>query len=96
MSEFIQINGRIIMTITKNVGRIEQIIRIIAGIILLSLVSMAFIGPQTIWAYLGLIGLIPLITGIIGYCPPYQLLGINTNKNKHLKIMLSFNQNIRS
>ncbi len=71
------------MTITKNVGRVDQVLRIIAGIILLSLASMAFIGPQTIWAYLGFIGLIPLITGIIGYCPPYKLLGINTCKNKH-------------
>jgi hypothetical protein len=70
------------MKITKNVGGIDQVLRIIAGSILLSLVSLAFIGPQTTWAYLGFMGLIPLITGIIGYCPTYQLVGINTYENK--------------
>jgi hypothetical protein len=66
------------MAITKNVGGIDQVIRIILGIVSLSLVSLVFVGPQTPWAYLGLIGLIPLITGIIGYCAPYKLFGINT------------------
>ncbi len=70
------------MTIAKNVGGIDKVLRIIVGIIMLSFVLMAFIGPQTTWAYLGLIGLIPLITGIIGYCPTYQLVGMNTYKNK--------------
>ncbi len=68
------------MAITRNVGRVDRAIRIVVGIILLLLVVLAFVGPQTKWAYLGLIGLIPLITGIIGYCPPYSLLGISTYK----------------
>ena len=73
------------MKIKKNIGGIDQVLRITLGSILLSLVSLAFIGPQTSWAYLGFIGLIPLITGIIGYCPTYQLLGINTYKNEQAR-----------
>lgn len=56
----------------KNVGKADQVIRIIAGLILLSLV---FIGPKTLW---GLIGLVPLVTGLFGFCPAYKLLGMNT------------------
>jgi len=58
----------------KNVGAVERVIRIIAGIAILSL---AFIGPKSPWAYLGII---PLATGLIGWCPPYALLGISTCK----------------
>ena len=68
------------MAITKNVGGIDRVLRIVVGIILLLLVSLAFIDPKTPWAYLGFIGIIPLITGITSYCPPYKLLGINTYK----------------
>jgi membrane protein implicated in regulation of membrane protease activity len=60
----------------KNVGNIERAIRIIVGLVLISLV---FIGPQSAW---GWIGVIPLATGLIGWCPPYSLLGINTCKTK--------------
>jgi len=56
----------------KNVGTIDRAIRIIAG---LAILSLAFIGPQSAWAYLGLV---PLFTGLVGWCPPYALLGINT------------------
>lgn len=59
----------------KNIGGIERIIRTVAG---LDIVSLAFIGAQTAWAYLGII---PLITGLTGYCPPYAMLGIKTCKS---------------
>lgn len=59
----------------KNVGHIERIIRIIAG---LGILSLAFVGPGTPWAFLGIV---PLLTGIFGFCPPYALLGISTCKN---------------
>lgn len=58
----------------KNIGSTDRIIRIVIGIILISLV---FIGPQTLW---GWIGLIPLATGLLGWCGLYTLLGINTCK----------------
>lgn len=57
---------------TANVGAIDRTIRILVGLVLLSLV---FVGPQTAW---GWIGLVPLLTGLAGRCPPYALLGINT------------------
>lgn len=59
----------------KNIGSTERVVRIIAGIAILSL---AFVGPKTPWAYLGIV---PLATGLISWCPPYALLGISTCKN---------------
>lgn len=57
---------------TQNIGSIDRLIRLVVGIGLLSLV---FVGPQTLW---GLVGIVPLVTALIGWCPPYALLGINT------------------
>lgn len=60
---------------TKNIGSVERIIRIGGGAAILAL---AFVGPQTPWAFLGAV---PLATGLLGWCPPYALLGISTCKN---------------
>lgn len=57
---------------TRNSGSIDRAIRILVGLALLALV---FVGPQTPW---GWIGLVPLITGLVGVCPLYRVLGINT------------------
>ena len=57
---------------TRNEGTLDRGARIVLGLILLSLV---FIGPQSLW---GLVGLIPLTTGLAGFCPLYRLLGIST------------------
>ncbi len=56
----------------RNEGTIDRALRIILGIVLLSLV---FVGPQTAW---GWVGIIPLATGLIGSCPLYSILGLNT------------------
>ena len=64
------------MVMKKNIGGIERIIRITAGFVI---ASLAFWGPKTPWAYLGVI---PMITGLIGWCPPYAALGISTCKEK--------------
>lgn len=56
----------------RNEGTLDRALRIILGLVLLSLV---FVGPQSLW---GLIGLVPLLTGLIGYCPLYQIVGLNT------------------
>ena len=56
----------------QNVGSIDRAIRAIVG---LGLISLVFVGPQTVW---GWIGVVPLATAIIGWCPPYSLLGIST------------------
>lgn len=55
-----------------NEGKTDRIIRVVLGVVLLSLVV---VGPQTMW---GLVGLVPLITGLVGYCPLYKLVGLNT------------------
>ena len=54
----------------------DRRLRVIAGIVVLSLV---FVGPRTNWGWLGLI---PLATGLTGYCPLYQMLGLSTCKPK--------------
>ena len=66
------------MAFQKNVGRIDRTIRVIIGIAMLVLVSLAFIGPRTPWAYLGILGIVPLMTGLSGACMLYSLFGINT------------------
>ena len=58
----------------RNIGNIERVVRIIVG---LGILSLVVVGPQTLW---GLVGLVPLLTGIIGWCPPYAMLGISTCK----------------
>ena len=62
----------------KNVGQVDRWIRIIVGVALLSLIL--FLSGGIRW--IGLIGLIPLITGLVGYCPIYSLLKIKTNDPK--------------
>ena len=57
---------------SANVGGIDKILRIVVGLILLSLV---FVGPHTAW---GWIGIVPLATGLINWCPLYSLLGFTT------------------
>lgn len=58
----------------KNVGSVDRALRLIVGIVLLSLV---FVGPQTPWGWLGLV---PLVTALIGWCPAYSIFGIKTCK----------------
>jgi len=62
----------------KNVGGIDRIARIVIGVVLVILVITGQIGA---W---GWIGLLPLATGAMGWCPPYSILGINTCKNRNL------------
>ena len=55
-----------------NEGNLDRALRVIAGA---GILSLAFIGPQTAWGY---VGVVPLITGLVGYCPLYSLLGLST------------------
>lgn len=57
-----------------NVGNTDRIIRIIAGVLLLS--AFVFIEGNLRW--LGIIGLVPLLTGVFRWCPAYALLGAST------------------
>jgi hypothetical protein len=56
----------------QNQATVERAIRVVAGVVLLSLV---FVGPQTLF---GLVGLVPLVTGLMGSCPIYTLFGFST------------------
>ena len=60
----------------RNVVSTDRILRVVAGLILISLV---FIGPKTVW---GWVGLIPLITGLFRWCPAYTLVGVSTCKKQ--------------
>jgi hypothetical protein len=55
---------------SANVGMVDRAIRILVG---LGLVSLVFVGPNTLW---GLIGLLPLLTGLAGFCPAYRVTGM--------------------
>lgn len=57
-----------------NVGTLDRIARILIG---LSLIALAFVGPRTPW---GWIGIIPLITGLVNFCPLYSLIGLSTRR----------------
>ena len=57
---------------TRNVGGIDRVLRITIG---LALVVAAATGLVGVWGWLGLL---PLATGAMGWCPPYALLGWNT------------------
>ncbi len=58
----------------QNVHNIERIVRVVVG---LGIVSLVFVGPQTPWGWLGLV---PVATGLLGWCPPYALFGFSTCK----------------
>ena len=58
-----------------NVGSVDRVVRIVAGVALIGLAVAGTIGP---WGY---IGILPLLTGFMRVCPAYSLLGINTCSN---------------
>ena len=62
----------------SNVGGIDRILRIVLGLVLIGLAATGTVG---LWGY---IGAVPLVTGVIGWCPPYALFGWSTcaMKNK--------------
>ena len=60
----------------KNVGGIDRTLRIVLGLVLIGLAASSTVGW---WGYLGVV---PLLTGLIGWCPPYTLLGWNTCSTK--------------
>jgi hypothetical protein len=55
-----------------NEGTLDRALRIVIG---LALVFLTFLGPKSAWGYLGII---PLVTGLMGFCPMYRVLGITT------------------
>jgi len=58
--------------LSKNEGSLDRGLRIVVGITLLALAATGQLG---VWAY---VGVVPLVTGLLGWCPLYTLLGIHT------------------
>ena len=56
----------------KNEGNVDRALRVIIG---LAVISLVFVGPKTPWGWLGAV---PVLTGLIGWCPLYSVLGLNT------------------
>lgn len=61
----------------SNVGGVDRILRIVIGLVL---VGLAVTGTVGWWGWLGLV---PLATGLIGWCPPYAIFGWNTCSTKN-------------
>ncbi|MEP0321071.1 YgaP family membrane protein [Bauldia litoralis] len=59
----------------RNVGSVDRVIRIILGVALL---AFFFMVPETPWHWVGLIGIVPLLTAVVGSCPLYSILGLTT------------------
>lgn len=60
----------------SNVGGIDKVARIVVGVVL---VSIGIFGIGTPWTF---IGIVPLLTGLVGWCPLYTILGINSCNKK--------------
>ena len=55
-----------------NIGTVDRILRIVVGLVL---IALTFTGVLPVWGY---IGVVPLLTGLVGFCALYTLLGICT------------------
>jgi O-antigen ligase len=58
-----------------NVGGVDRILRMVVG---LALIALALTGTVGVW---GWIGIVPLASGVLKFCPAYTLLGINSGRN---------------
>lgn len=63
----------------SNVGNVDRVLRVVVGLVLL---VAFFMLPEAGYRWLLLIGIVPLVTGLIGSCPAYSLFGISTCKMK--------------
>ena len=58
-----------------NEGTVDRALRVIVGVVLLALF---FLYPDASWRYFALIGIVPIVTGLVGWCPLYSMLGMST------------------
>jgi O-antigen ligase len=61
----------------SNVGGIDRILRTVVGLVLIALAATGTVG------WWGWLGVVPLATGVIGWCPPYAMLGFNSCSRKN-------------
>ena len=60
----------------KNEHTVDRVLRVGVGA---ALIALVFVGPQTPWGWLGLI---PLVTGLVGSCPLYTVAGVSTRRSR--------------
>ena len=65
-----------------NMGSVDRILRAAIGVALIAFAARVGF-PDTGWNWIGWIGVVPIVTAVIGWCPPYALLGISTCKTRH-------------
>jgi hypothetical protein len=65
---------------TLNVGGVDRVVRIVLGLVLIVLGFFFLAG--TLGTIVGIIGFIPVLTGLIGWCPLYALFKLNTRKSR--------------
>ncbi|MCC0039694.1 MAG: DUF2892 domain-containing protein [Brucellaceae bacterium] len=58
-----------------NEGTVDRALRVIVGVVLLALF---FLYSDASWRYFALIGIVPIVTGLVGWCPLYSMLGLST------------------
>jgi hypothetical protein len=63
--------------VSLNVGFFDRLARIVVGVALLAF-ALGYLAPGTGWNWVGWIGVIPILTALVGTCPLYSLLGIST------------------
>jgi hypothetical protein len=59
----------------RNVGSVDRVIRVVLGVALL---AFFFLVPESPWRWVGLIGIVPLLTAALGSCPLYTILGMSS------------------
>jgi len=62
-----------------NVGSADRIVRVVGGVALIALIALAATGTVGAWGY---IGVVPILTAAVGWCPAYLPFGINTCKTR--------------
>lgn len=62
---------------TVNVGFLDRLARVLVGALLIAF-ALGWVWPGTGWNAIGWIGVLPLVTGLLGTCPAYSLLGLST------------------
>jgi multidrug transporter EmrE-like cation transporter len=61
----------------RNIGTVDRVLRIIVGLALLAF-ALGYIAPGSAYAWLGWIGVMPILTAIFSFCPAYTLFRMNT------------------
>jgi Protein of unknown function (DUF2892) len=63
----------------NNIGTFDRVLRLVAGG---ALIGFALLAKDTPYSYLGWIGVVPVLTAVVSFCPLYALLGVRTNNTK--------------